>query len=354
MKFHRGIGGIGISIGGIRQFLTSSLALPFIALAFGLACPVHAAEPAKVRVIAFEGGFNLPVWVAQRQGFFAGNGVDVALSFTPNSVFLINSLFESKADIALASFDNVVAYQEGQGEADSEKRSAPPDLFAFMGGDNGFLSLVAAPGLRTFADLRGKTASVDAMTTGFAFALRQMAADNGLSDSDLHYVKAGATGNRYRDLIAGKQDVTLLRTPFEILATDKGYETITTGTKAFGAYMGSVGVTRRAWAKDNRASLIGFTRGYQQAIRWLYMPENRAVAEQLLVENVEGLTPYMAKKTCDLLLAPQGGLIRDLGFDIPGIQTVLKLRSKYAQPAKVLTDPYKYIDTTYLSAAAGR
>jgi hypothetical protein len=153
-------------------------------------------------------------------------------------------------------------------------------------------------------------------------------------------------------LIAGKQDVTLLRTPFEILATDKGFETITTGTQAFGAYMGSVGVARRAWAKDNKPALIGFIQGYQQAIRWLYQPENRAAAEKLLVENVEGLTPYMAKKTCDLLLAPQGGLIRDLAFDMPGIQTVLKLRSKYAQPAKLLSDPYRYIDTGYLSEAA--
>jgi ABC-type nitrate/sulfonate/bicarbonate transport system substrate-binding protein len=350
MKFHRNVGHFA------GRFLKSSFCILTLAAGLGAApgavSSASAADVKPVRVIAFEGGFNLPVWVAQQQGFFAKNGIEVALSFTPNSVYLVNSLFESKADIALASFDNVVAYQEGQGEADGEKRAAPPDLFAFMGGDNGFLSLVAAPGLHTFADLRGKTASVDAMTTGFAFALREMAATNGLSESDMKYVKAGATGNRYRDLIAGKQDVTLLRTPFEILATDKGYETISTGTKAFGAYMGSVGVTRRAWAADNKASLIGFIEGYQQAISWLYQPENRAAAEKLLVENVEGLTPYMAKKTCDILLAPQGGLIRDLSFDMPGIQTVLKLRSKYAQPAKQLTDPNKYIDASYLAAAA--
>jgi ABC-type nitrate/sulfonate/bicarbonate transport system substrate-binding protein len=338
MKFHR----------NAVHFLSGL----FFSLTLGFACSASAADTRTVRVIAFEGGFNLPVWVAQQQGFFEKNGVNVSLSFTPDSVFLINSLFESKADIALASFDNVVAYQEGQGEAGSGQRTAPPDLFAFMGGDNGFLSLVAAHGLRTFSDLRGKTASVDAMTTGFAFALREMAATNGLSDSDLHYVKAGATGNRYRELMAGKQDVTLLRTPFEILATDKGFETITTGTKAFGAYMGSVGVTRRAWVKDNKSSLLGFIEGYQQAIRWLYMPENRAAAEKLLVENVNGLTPYMATKTCDLLLAPQGGLIRDLSFDMPGIQTVLRLRSKYAQPPKLLTDPNKYIDASYLAQAA--
>ena len=255
-----------------------------LGLTLGLACsaPAHSADLKKVRVIAFEGGFNLPVWVAQQQGFFAKSGVEVSLSFTPNSVYLVDSLFESKADIALASFDNVVAYQEGQGETESKR--AAPDLFAFMGGDNGFLSLVAAPGLRTFADLRGKTASVDAMTTGFAFALREMAANNGLSYSDLKYVKAGATGNRYRDLIAGKEDVTLLRTPFEILATDKGYETITTGTSAFGAYMGSVGVATHAiHGEENLRHSAGAARrtDSRSGLRYAGHPDSAETAQQI-------------------------------------------------------------------------
>ena len=321
-------------------------------LTFMLYGPAGAAELRDVRLIAFDGGFNLPVWVAQRKGFFAKNGINVSLSFTPNSVFLVKSLFENKEDIALTTFDNVVAYQEGQGEAGGSHPSNP-DLFAFMGGDNGFLSLIAAHGIRSFPDLRGKTVSVDAMTTGFAFVLKEMAALNGLSDTDLQYVKAGATGNRYVDLMAGKEDATLLRTPFEILATDKGFETITTGAKALGAYMGSVGVARKSWAKDNQASVIGFLRGYREALAWLYAPENRVEAEAILVEKVDGLTPYLAKKSYDILLAPQGGLFRDLKFDMAGIQTVLTLRSKYGQPAKVLSDPNKYIDGSYMKAAFG-
>ena len=57
--------------------------------------------------------------------------------------FLVGALFEGKADIAFALVDNVVAYQEGQGEA---KIPDNPDLFVFMGGDGGFMSLVAANG----------------------------------------------------------------------------------------------------------------------------------------------------------------------------------------------------------------
>src|SRR5438876_9100785 len=119
--------------------------------------------PTPLRVIAFDGGWNLPIWAAQRQGFFEANGVAVQLSYTPSSAFLVQSLFDGKSDIALATIDNLIAYQEGQGEA---KISDNPDLFAFMGGDGGFLSIMARPGTRDIADLKGKTLSVDAMTTG--------------------------------------------------------------------------------------------------------------------------------------------------------------------------------------------
>jgi ABC-type nitrate/sulfonate/bicarbonate transport system substrate-binding protein len=95
-----------------------------------------------LRVIAFDGGWNLPLWAAQRQGFFEANGVTVQLSYTPTSVYLVTSLLDGRFDIALAGMDNVVAYQEGQGEATI---AGKPDLFAFLGSDAGFASLVAVP-----------------------------------------------------------------------------------------------------------------------------------------------------------------------------------------------------------------
>src|SRR3989442_732433 len=116
--------------------------------------------------------------------------------------------------------DTIVAYQEGQGEA---KIPDNPDLFAFLGGDGGFLSVVSAPSVKSFADLKGKTVSVDAMTTGFAFVARELLVRNGVTETDVTFVRAGGTSNRYRELIAGKHDATLLRTPFELLVRQRGF-----------------------------------------------------------------------------------------------------------------------------------
>ncbi|MGE5089191.1 MAG: ABC transporter substrate-binding protein [Candidatus Levyibacteriota bacterium] len=308
-----------------------------------------AAALAPLRVIAFDGGWNLPIWAAQRQGFFAAQGVAVALSFTPNSVALISGLVEGRFDVAMAGFDNIVACQEGQGEAPI---AGTPDLFAFMGGDSGFLSVVTAPAVTGFDGLRGKTLSVDAMTNGFAFVLRELVERAGLAESEVSYVRAGATQARYQDLLAGKHDGTLLRTPFELLAQAQGCHVIATAA-SLGAYQGSVGAARRSWARDNEAALLGYMRGYRQALDWLYDPANRAVAEALLVAHIRDMTPALARESCARLLAPEGGLFRDLALDLAGIGTVLALRSKFGRPQKPLRDPAPYIDLALHAKAFG-
>jgi ABC-type nitrate/sulfonate/bicarbonate transport system substrate-binding protein len=309
----------------------------------------QAPMPTPLRVIAFDGGWNLPVWAAQRQGFFDANGVSVQLSYTPSSVYLITALLDGKFDLALGGIDNIVAYQEGQGEA---KIPDNPDLFAFLGNDGGFASIVSVPPVRSFADLKGKTVSVDAMTTGYAFVVRELLSRNGLGESDVSYVRAGGTLNRYRDLLESKHDATLLRTPFELLATERGYHVLAYA-ESLGAYQGTVGATRRSWAAAHEKELVGFMRGYRAGIDWLYDRGNREIVEALLIANIRDMTPALAKRAYDTLLADKGGISRNAALDVEGIRTVLVLRSKYGLPKKTLTDPMKYVDLTYYQKAFG-
>lgn len=65
-----------------------------------------------------------------------------------------------------------------------------------MGSDNSFLSLVALPAFKSFDDLRGKTLSVDALTTGYAFVLFDMLRRNGVSRDDYRVDKAGGMTQR--------------------------------------------------------------------------------------------------------------------------------------------------------------
>ena len=143
--------------------------------------PASAQSLQTVSVIVFPGGFNWPIGVAQERGYFAKNGVEVTLTNTPNSVFQLTKLIAGTFDIAVTKIDNVIAYAEGQGEV---PMATAADLFAFMGGDNGLLSLVSVPEVKSYADLKGRTLSVDAMTTGYAFVLFDMLRRHGLNPGD--------------------------------------------------------------------------------------------------------------------------------------------------------------------------
>jgi len=325
-----------------------ALALLAALAALALKSPLSIGQPAArplqaLQVISFDGGWNLPVWAAQRQGFFEANGLAVQLTYTPTSAFLVTGLFEGKFQIALASIDNVIAYDEGQGEA---KIPDNPDLFAFLGGDSGLLSIVGAPSIKSMGDLKGKTLSVDAMTNGLAFVLRDLVIRGGVAESEVTYARAGSTANRYRELVAGKHEATLLRTPFEILAKERGLNILATA-ETLGPYQGTVGVARKAWAAGNEAAIVGFIRAYKSALDWIYDRANHEIVEALLVANARDMTPALAKRAIDILVADKGGLIRDASLDLAGIRTVLELRSKYGTPQKTLTDPAKYIDTSY-------
>lgn len=334
----------------MRKLLAVVAGIAFASIGVAAAAQGQAPALTPLRVLAFDGGWNLPLWAGERNGFFEAQGVRVDLDYTPNSGFLVKSVLDGNADLAFAAIDNVIAYQEGQGEASIPDN---PDLFAFMGGDGGFISIVASPAVKGVTDLKGRTVSVDAMTTGFAFVVRELVARSGLAESDVSFVRAGGTANRYRDLVAGKHDATLLRTPFELLAENRGYHRIASA-ETLGAYQGTVGLARRRWAREHEAALVGFLRGYKASTDWLYDPANREVAEALLVAHIRDMTPALAKRSYELLVSSKGGLSRDLAPDVAGIATVLQLRGKYATPHKSLTDPMKYVDLGYYNKAFGK
>ena len=310
-----------------------------------------AARPLQtINMITFGGGYALPAWVAQRQGFFAKHGVAVNITYTPNSVYLMTNLIEGKYDIAVTAIDNLIAYQEGQGEAPLK---TTPDLVAFMGLDSGFQNLMAAPEVKSIADLRGRKLAVDALTTGFAFILREMIVRGGLQESDVTYERTGGGPTRLHALLEGKYAAGLLATPLDIIAADRGFRRLGTGRELLGHYQGRTAFSRRAWAKDNAAAVIGYMRAYREAMEWLYDRGNREIAAALLVANDVSVTPALARQSLDILLDEKDGFFRDVALDIEGIRTVLALRAKFAKPQQSLADPMQYVDLEYYQKAFG-
>ena len=321
--------------------MTMNAARLLLAMGLVLAGAVRAAP---LEVIVFPGGFNWPLWVAQDKGFFADNGLEVKITPTPNSVFQMQNLAAGKFEIAFSTYDNVVAYIEGQGEAPLPE---PPDFFTFMGAQYGAVRLVANPEVQSIADLKGKSLAVDAATTGYAFLLRKMVQQGGLGEGDYTLERVGGTAQRAEALMQNKTAATILTSPLEILPESRGYKRLANATEAIGPYQAVSAVARRSWAKAHRAELVGFIKAYVRALDWLADPMHRDDAVAVYRKYLPQASEASAAKAWEVLTQGKEGFQKRAKLDPAGMATVLKLRSEFGRPQKQLADVNKYVDESY-------
>jgi ABC-type nitrate/sulfonate/bicarbonate transport system substrate-binding protein len=307
-------------------------------------------EPGDVQaiglnVIAFPGASNWPLWAGQRKGFFAGQGLEMSVSITPNSVHMARELHAGGAHIALTSMDNVVAYGCGQGEV-SLGESA--DFFAFMSVDDGLLSLMAQPEHDAVSSLRGQTFAVDALTTGYALVLKEILAHHGLADSDVRYVSEGTGAERYTALKEGRCAATLLNAPLCLAAESVGKIRLVRAAAVLGPYQGVVAAARRRWASENIAVIRWFMRGYDASLRWLCDPANADEARSLLVERLPSLRS-VADGAYRVLIT-EHGLDRTLRLRPEAVNAVIRLRARHGSRGQKPGLAEDYIEDDYWRA----
>jgi ABC-type nitrate/sulfonate/bicarbonate transport system substrate-binding protein len=304
-------------------------------------------EMRRVRLEIFPGGGNLPLWIGHELGWFEKAGLNVEFIRTPGSVHQLPNLIRGDTDLALTLIDNVVAYREGQGEVPI----VGPDLIGMMTIDTGSLpTLITLPGIKSYDDLRGKTLSLDAMTTGYAFLLLAMLERGGLGRADYKVEGVGGAFQRFEALQKGSHAGALFNSPFEAMLIEKGFRALDTAASAIGRYQGLMLAARAAWAKDNRADVVAFCRVTVAAIDWLYDRANHDEAIRILGLHLKD-TPAALEAAYALLTDPRIGLRRKGYVDIDGIANVIAMRSRYGLPARTLTDPNAYYDPSFLTAA---
>jgi ABC-type nitrate/sulfonate/bicarbonate transport system substrate-binding protein len=302
----------------------------------------------RLSVNVFPAGFIWPLWVGQDKGFFAEQGLGIDLVHTVNSIDQMTGLIDGAFDIAMTAIDNVIAYNEGQGEAPTRSK---PDLVGVMGSSSGFLSLIVAPHIKSFEDLKGTTLSVDAMTTGYSFTLRRLLAMRGLTEDDYRLVKVGGMKERFEALIRNEQVGTLMVPPFTLMARGQGFNELAPVLGVLKHFQGGVAASRRDWLKAHPEEIVGFIRGNLAALQWLYEPANRAEALDIFTAHMKNASASAAEQSYAVLLHPETGFPRRGEIDVEGIKTVIDIRRTYAQPRRDLSEPEAYYDLSHYNRA---
>jgi ABC-type nitrate/sulfonate/bicarbonate transport system substrate-binding protein len=301
-----------------------------------------------LKIIAFPGAPNLPVFAALEHGYFAAEGLEVGFTATPSSTYQFEAFGAGQFDIAFTAFDNIVAYQEGQGAV---ALASPPDFRVIMGATQVELSAVVAPAIERAADLRGKSLALDAVGTGFAFVLYAMLEELGLSMAEYERVAVGATPDRWQSVKDGTHAGTITIEPFTSIARAAGFRVLRQSTETFPAYQGGIVAVRQGWAEQNADRVKAFIRGYLKGLDWTLAPENREQAAALLLARMPEIKPGVVDKVLASVLSPRSGLTPRGEVLRDGMKTVLELRSRYGRPEKGLADVDKYLALSFYDDA---
>lgn len=274
-------------------------------------------RPTLLVVNVFVGAHNLPLLVAQERGTFERSGIAVELVRTASSTDQMRGLIEGQWPIVHTSPDNLLAWGQRQGR----------ELVAWLGGSVGPLALVAQPGLASAASLRGKTLAVDALESGFTFALRAMLQAQGLRPTEYRLEAMGATNLRWQALREGRALATLLNLPFSLLARDAGYALLGTHLTAAPRLLTSVAGSTREWLLGNAATATAYARVMGASLAWLYDPANRPAAWAILRREFS-LSAEVAAEVAETLLDPYTGFLPTAYLDVVGLQRVVDLRAE--------------------------
>jgi ABC-type nitrate/sulfonate/bicarbonate transport system substrate-binding protein len=158
--------------------------------------------------------------VASRvHGYFAGEGLDVDVTLTPNSTEQMRGVSQGKFEIVSTAFDNVLAW--------SGRESAEIIAVAQIS-DKTVLPVFVRPEIKTWSDLKGKKLAADAVDTAFALVLRRVLLANGLdmTKGDYELVALGATGARFESMLKGETFAGVLTSPFDAKALAAGMRRI--------------------------------------------------------------------------------------------------------------------------------
>jgi ABC-type nitrate/sulfonate/bicarbonate transport system substrate-binding protein len=183
-------------------FLT--LALVLISTPLG-----HAQEKVRVAVSNFSASY-ISMYIASKRGFYAEEGMNL-------EIILMAGLTSTRALIG-----NSVEFGSASNPTAAVQGAKLKILMVFNDKPPGIL--VAQPGIKSVAELRGKRvggSTVGSLEYGW---LKELLPKFGLQlERDVIFVPVGATSTRFTALRAGTIDATPLSPPSSFLAQDAGF-----------------------------------------------------------------------------------------------------------------------------------
>jgi ABC-type nitrate/sulfonate/bicarbonate transport system substrate-binding protein len=318
---------------------------------FGV-CVAHAAagETMKLRYgQAYSSAhsiFSLPISVAQREGLFAREGLDVEVlvPIPGGSDRMIAALHDDFVDLTHVATPFLI-----------RAAMAGSDAVAIAAEfDNPIYSLIAKPEIKTFADLKGKVVGLADEAGTIAISMRKLLALNGLRHGDFGVKVIEGTPTRWACLHRGDCDAVVLGQPQDLLAMQEGFRLLGVSNDAVPELLYTVTAARRSWADAHKGAVTRYVRALAASFGFIRDPANREQVIRAIVEST-GSSEIIAGQTLDLFFRPERGVLPRRGeIKLKGLEQVIALLAEAGNLKAPLPSADRFVDTQYLRAAGAQ
>ena len=322
----------------MRAIIAALLCLCACQTAAGRAIPLRYGQAYS----ALRSIFALPLFVAEREGYFVREGLDFSMVPVPGGgERLIRALHDGTADMSHVATAFLV-------QAALTGSDAVAVVAEF---NNPIYSLVAKPENKSYADLKGKLIGVAAETGSITASIRKLLALNGLQREDYRTRFVDGTPDRLSCLTAGDCDTVPLGQPHDFVAMRRGYRLLGLSTDAVSEYLYTVTAARRSWAAANKDTVVRYVRALSAAFKFIRDPARRGEVLKTIVDTT-GFSQANAELTLALYFEPDRRVLPKAGeISINGMEQAIALMGESGAIKAPLPAAERFVDLQYLQAA---
>ncbi len=284
---------------------------------------------------------SVPLYIAREKSFLAKENIEPDLVPLPGVEHMIEELDRGAVDVSFTATPYLInAVLKGS------------DAVGVIGGPaNTIYSLIARPGVKSFADLKGKTIALSLPVDTISIATRMLLEKHGLREGDFTPKVLVGTPPRAKCLEQGECEASPLSQPEDFLFMAKGYQKVGDSLEVISELQFSVVAARRAWARENGDAIMRFARAYAAAYRFMADRANREEVVAIIARTTDA-SPEIARAVMTFFYDPDRGVMpKHAEIKMAGLQQVINLLGASGQLATPLPPADRFVDLTYLARA---
>ena len=251
---------------GFRLFLVIAMVLVVV--------PARAQQKVRINWTAVTGAQS-GIFMAQREGLFKKNGLEVELIHIPSS---------SRAIQAILAGEIAISFMDGSNAVQANLKGA--NLALVAGATNRMVfSLMAKPEFKSVSDLRGKKIGITRVGSSTHTSALYVLNQAGLRPSDYQILPLVEVPNIFTALAAGQIDAGVVSPPTNSRARKAGFRELANLAKDGPEYVSVAVGTSRNYVSANEDIVRRVVRSYAEGVQ--IFKNNKAAALKMIQNQLK-------------------------------------------------------------------